>query len=170
MPNWGREQMYRIIGADGREYGPVSDEQVRQWIAQGRATARTQARREGVEQWRLLAEFAEFGPALAVGVTTRAAPPAPPATNGMAVTGLILGVASLVMGLCCGGPVLAILGLVFSSIGISQINSSPVAQQGKGMAIAGLIASGFGLALYLLIMIFFGALGFVGFFMEPLLE
>ena len=35
---------YIIIGGDGKEYGPVSGEQLRQWIADGRAT---QARRCG---------------------------------------------------------------------------------------------------------------------------
>ena len=39
--------MYRIIGADGREYGPIPAEQLRQWIREGRADAQTRARAEG---------------------------------------------------------------------------------------------------------------------------
>ena len=35
--------MYKIIGIDGREYGPVSAGQLRQWIVEGRANAQTQA-------------------------------------------------------------------------------------------------------------------------------
>jgi len=27
--------MYKIIGADGKQYGPISIEQMRQWIADG---------------------------------------------------------------------------------------------------------------------------------------
>jgi hypothetical protein len=39
--------MYRIIGAAGRKYGPVSAEQMRQWIAEGRVNAHTMALAEG---------------------------------------------------------------------------------------------------------------------------
>ena len=52
--------MFTIIGADGREYGPVTVEQVKAWIAAGRADNKTKARREGSIQWKLLAEFPEF--------------------------------------------------------------------------------------------------------------
>jgi hypothetical protein len=38
--------MYKIIGADGNEYGPVNDEQIRQWIAEGRANEQTRVRVE----------------------------------------------------------------------------------------------------------------------------
>ena len=33
--------MYKIIGADLKEYGPVSVEQLRQWISEGRVNAQT---------------------------------------------------------------------------------------------------------------------------------
>ncbi len=49
--------MYKIIGADGREYGPVTTEQLRQWIATGRANLQTNAQPEGGTDWRPLAEF-----------------------------------------------------------------------------------------------------------------
>src|SRR5437660_6258428 len=52
--------MYRIIGADGREYGPISAEQLRQWIAEHRANAQTKVRAEGTIEWKLLAELPEF--------------------------------------------------------------------------------------------------------------
>ncbi len=39
--------MYKIVGADGREYGPISLEQLRQWIAEGRANALTRVLPEG---------------------------------------------------------------------------------------------------------------------------
>ena len=35
--------MYKIIGANQTEYGPVSAEQIRQWIAEGRVNAQTSA-------------------------------------------------------------------------------------------------------------------------------
>ena len=61
-------------------------------------------------------------------------------TNPMAITGMILGIISLVLVCCCYGIPFNILGLVFSIIGLSQIKKNPN-QQGKGMALAGLICS-----------------------------
>ena len=55
--------MYRIIGADGREYGPITADQLRQWIAEGRANAQTKVLPEGTTEWKALGEFPEFFPA-----------------------------------------------------------------------------------------------------------
>ncbi len=52
--------MFIIIGGDGKEYGPVTTEQVQSWIAGGRANLETQAKRVGEEQWRRLGDFPEF--------------------------------------------------------------------------------------------------------------
>ena len=72
--------MYKIIGADGREYGPASADQVKQWIAEGRANAQTRARAEGAGDWKPLADVAEFHPSL--GIPGGAPPPiAPPVTS-----------------------------------------------------------------------------------------
>jgi TM2 domain-containing membrane protein YozV len=53
--------MYKIIGADGKEYGPVSAELLREWIQQGRVGLQTQARVEVSADWRPLSNFPEFG-------------------------------------------------------------------------------------------------------------
>src|SRR4051812_46261471 len=52
--------MYRIIGADGNQYGPISTEQLRQWIAEGRANSQTRVLAEGTTEWKPLSEFPEF--------------------------------------------------------------------------------------------------------------
>jgi hypothetical protein len=52
--------MYKIIGADGKEYGPISTEQMRQWIAEGRVNAQTQILPEGATEWRPLADFPDL--------------------------------------------------------------------------------------------------------------
>jgi hypothetical protein len=57
--------MYRIVGIDGLQYGPVSAEQIRQWIAAGRADAETKAQTEGSVDWKPLTAFPEFAEALA---------------------------------------------------------------------------------------------------------
>ena len=150
--------MYKIIGADGRTYGPATAEQLRQWIAGGRANAQTQALADGATEWKALAALPEFaghfapltppviGP-LRPGIST--AGPLPK-TNSFATAGLVFGILSLTC--CCACP-FNILGLVFSLIGLTQINRHPELYEGRGLAIAGLILSGaslvfgFGLAL-----------------------
>jgi len=52
--------MFTIIGGDGKEYGPVSTDQIRGWVAAGRANLDTKARAIGSEEWRRLADFPEF--------------------------------------------------------------------------------------------------------------
>ena len=67
--------MFTIIGADGREYGPVGVDKVQAWIAANRANGQTQGRRDGTAEWRPLAEFPEFAAALGL-VPPAASPPA----------------------------------------------------------------------------------------------
>ncbi|HET7537992.1 MAG TPA: DUF4339 domain-containing protein, partial [Candidatus Didemnitutus sp.] len=52
--------MFTIIGADGKEYGPVSADKIRDWLAGGRANFQTRAKRDGEPDWKTLADFAEF--------------------------------------------------------------------------------------------------------------
>lgn len=54
--------MFKILGADGKEYGPVSLEQLREWVREGRAGGQTQVQPAGATTWsplRVLPEFAE---------------------------------------------------------------------------------------------------------------
>jgi hypothetical protein len=53
--------MYKISGADGKEYGPVSVEQMRQWIAEGRVNSQTRVQEAGAGEWKTAAEFPELG-------------------------------------------------------------------------------------------------------------
>ena len=53
--------MYKIIGADQKQYGPISGEQIRQWISEGRVNGQTVACAEGSEDWKPIADFPEFG-------------------------------------------------------------------------------------------------------------
>jgi hypothetical protein len=52
--------MYKIIGADQKQYGPVSAEEMRQWIAEGRVNAQTLIQADGQTDWRPLSSFPEF--------------------------------------------------------------------------------------------------------------
>jgi uncharacterized membrane protein len=48
--------MYLIIGGDGKEYGPVSVDQVRAWMAAGRANLTTKVKEVGADDWKPLSE------------------------------------------------------------------------------------------------------------------
>jgi hypothetical protein len=56
--------MYRIIGGDQKEYGPVTGEELQQWIAEGRLNGQSLAVAEGSSNWGPLASFPEFSDAL----------------------------------------------------------------------------------------------------------
>lgn len=71
--------MFTIIGGDGKEYGPVTADQVRSWIAAGRANLQTKARRDGEAEWKNLGDFAEFS------ATHAAVPPALGGSSGSAL-------------------------------------------------------------------------------------
>ncbi len=140
--------MYKIIGADGRQYGPVSAAQIKQWIAEGRVESRTPVFTDGGVDWifaGLLPEFASCFP----GTVPPAVAPLKPGfaagrltvTNSFATTGMICGILAWVMFCCCCGFPFNFLGLVFSLIGLSQINRHPELYEGRAQAIAGLVLS-----------------------------
>lgn len=52
--------MYIILGADGKEYGPVSEAKIAEWFAGGRANLQTKARRSNEAEWKTLGDFPEF--------------------------------------------------------------------------------------------------------------
>jgi hypothetical protein len=78
-----------------------------------------------------------------------------PSTNGMAVASLVLscvGIVPFFFGITC------ILGIIFGFVARSQIRDSPTPQQGRGLALAGIIV-GFSLIfLFILIIILVAAL------------
>lgn len=71
--------MYRIIGGDGREYGPVTGDSIRQWVLQNRANAKTLVRADDSADWRPLGEIPEFAGSFgAPPPQATDAPPPPP--------------------------------------------------------------------------------------------
>ncbi len=52
--------MFKILGADGKEYGPTTAEQIKEWVKQGRANHETMAQAAGETGWKPLAQFPEF--------------------------------------------------------------------------------------------------------------
>ena len=70
--------MYRILGADGREYSAASADQLRDWIAQRRADGHTRVLPPNGTEWVTLAALPEFAGALAAAAATPGAPAKPP--------------------------------------------------------------------------------------------
>ena len=142
--------MYKIIGADGKEYGPITANQLRQWIAQGRANAATKVRPEESTEWQLLGSLPDFAEALAQPPSLPNLPAAaltPAKTSGMAIASLVLGILGIAS---CG--LAAIIGLVLGIVALAQINKSQGQLAGKGLAIAGIIVSSLLLAFSLLLL------------------
>jgi len=103
--------MYRIIGADGKEYGPITADQVRQWINEGRANAQTRVLVEGTTEWKTLGELPEFG-----GPPPSIAPPGPvPGMPPMAIPGVVSPAADMVSGPAIGLIVTGILNIIFAA-------------------------------------------------------
>jgi hypothetical protein len=52
--------MYKIIGVDQKEYGPISAQQMREWFIQGRVNAQTLVWSETTSNWQPLGNYPEF--------------------------------------------------------------------------------------------------------------
>jgi len=128
---------YKVIGSDLKQYGPVSAEDLRQWIVEGRLSAQTKVQIEGTDEWKLLAEVPELEEALRNRVPPPTAPAVPAKTSGMAVTSLVLGV----LGVFTRG-ITALFGLIFGIIALVKVSNSRGALRGGGIALAGVIVSG----------------------------
>jgi Domain of unknown function (DUF4190)/GYF domain 2 len=128
--------MYRVLGADSKEYGPVSGEVMRQWITEGCAHAQTRVCLEGSAEWQALVSVPEFEalfpPAPAVPLAVMA--PGEAKTSDMAIASLVLGV----LGLC---GITALAGLILGITGLGKINRSGGRLRGRGLAIEGICVS-----------------------------
>jgi hypothetical protein len=134
--------MYKILGGDGKEYGPVSADILRQWVSEGRANAQTQVQPEGAPGWVSLGAVPEFAGLWNAPAPFAAGPvrSAAPAQNPLAIIGFILSIVSLTFGLCCCyGLPFSIPGIVCSGIALAQIRKQPGRYSGRGLAMAGVI-------------------------------
>jgi len=149
---------YTLIGGDQKQYGPVTEEQLRQWILDGRLNAQSQVKAESDAEWRPLSAFPEFAATLAAKSAASGtpppspstAPPLPAQTSGLAVTSLVLGILGL---FTCG--VTALFGLILGIM--AMVKAKPPgrgAAGGSGIALAGVIVS----AIFLLMIPFFAAM------------
>jgi len=66
--------MYKIIGADRKEYGPVTADLINAWILEGRANGQTLVQALGGSEWKPLSSLNEFATALGVRSSTGGPP------------------------------------------------------------------------------------------------
>jgi interferon-induced transmembrane protein/uncharacterized protein DUF4339 len=109
--------MYKILGADQKEYGPVTLEQLRQWVTEGRANAQTLVQGPNSTEWTPLGTLPELAGLFAA----TAAPVYSAPAYGMggaqpAVPNYLW--QSIVVTICCCPPV-GIPAIVFAA----QVNS-----------------------------------------------
>jgi len=143
---------YFVIGGDGKQYGPISAEDLRKWISENRVGAQSQAQAEGAAVWQSLSEFPEF-----TGLFKVFTPPPLPAgagatpvkTSGLAVTSLVLGILGM---FTCG--LTALVGLILGIVALVKVKGSKGALKGDGLALAGIIVS----AIFLLMLPVFAAM------------
>jgi hypothetical protein len=72
------ELTYMVRGADGKQYGPATLEQMDGWIKDGRLAAQAEVKRSDIEYWAAASEYQElrpkFGTSAPVATATTAAP------------------------------------------------------------------------------------------------
>lgn len=88
--------MYKIIGSDGRQYGPVSADQIRIWLKENRLNAQTLLQPEGVVDWQPVSAMPEFSGDLKSAPPLAAPPPADVAAK--ASNKIAAGVCALLLG------------------------------------------------------------------------
>jgi GYF domain 2 len=149
--------MYKIIGIDQKEYGPIDAGQLRQWITQGRAYAQNLVKLEGTSQWKALNEFPEFAalnlmpaPGQSAMRSNDTISTIIPYKNSPALIAYYFGVFSIIPFI---GFFLGIAGFVLGVMGLRRASRHPEAK-GKVHAWIGIIAGGFFGLLYLVLIIF----------------
>ena len=71
------ELTYMVRGADGKEYGPVSLDQLGAWVREGRLPGQSAVRRSDMEHWAAAADFSELQPLFGATATTATTATAP---------------------------------------------------------------------------------------------
>lgn len=105
--------MYKIIGADGKEYGPVSADQLRQWLNEGRVNKQTRVLAEGSADWQTLGEVPELNPVVPPSVT----PVIKPLVSDQATAlQMIKGPAIFILVLAILNILTSLLGLVWGAV------------------------------------------------------
>ena len=169
-----------FYGKEGEQYGPIDEATLRARITTGEIGPRDLIWSEGMAEWTPLSQLPQFGPTggvppqvagvvadrplVGVESTSPYAPPMAssggaysagpvmPGTNGLAIASMICGILSLL----CGGIFLGIPAVICGHLALNRLNHPNNHQEGRGMAIAGLVCGYVGfafMAIFLLVIL-----------------
>jgi hypothetical protein len=125
------DQWYCAIS--GKQYGPVSEEDLLRWRSEGRLTDADMVWQEGMAQWQALGSVAGLEDAGRVpGTPPSMPPPQRPPTPHRGVTILVLGIMGLVSCGICG-----IIAWVMASHDIEEMQAGRMDPAGRSMTDAG---------------------------------
>jgi hypothetical protein len=130
--------MYKIIGGDGKEYGPVPLETIKQWIREGRIGPRTRVQAPNSSEWRTAPELPELSNLFPNRPTEPAPVSVPPAAEpqkGLAITSFVLGLLSMV----CFAFLTGIPAIICGHIAHNRARRQPGLYGGAGFATAGFV-------------------------------
>jgi hypothetical protein len=146
--------MYKVIGVDGKEYGPVSLELLTQWAAQGRINSQTRVLPAGASEWKAAVDVPELASLFAAPSLPLPGTSSPPpgggypqgTRQGLAITSFVLGLVSLV----CFGFLSGIPAVICGHVARGKAKREPAIFGGAGFALAGLIMGYVGILVTLL--------------------
>ncbi len=135
--------MYLILGADGKQYGPVSLDQLRLWLAQGRIHAGTSVQRAGSTDWVPASQHPDLIP-LFSGVLRDKGQGAPPVLTakvprprqGLAVLSFVLGICAFAL---CLSAISGLPAILLGHLARGRARRQPERFGGAGYAMAGIV-------------------------------
>jgi hypothetical protein len=148
--------MYKIIGVDQKEYGPITADQLRLWISEGRINAATKVQAIGEADWKFVGQLPEFA-----SILPRSAPPlgvspisiAPvQKTSQMAVWSLVTGILAILP--CCTFYLPGIISIILGAVALARLNNHPELR-GRGFAITGIVLGAVGIILGITLTVLF---------------
>lgn len=169
-----------FYGKEGQQYGPIDEATLRARISTGEVGPKDLIWTEGMAKWTPLHEVSQFsgggaappeispesGEIPSAGSDSPYAPPVSPlagaayrpgpsmpSTNGLAIASMVCGILSLVFFCFCGGFFFGLPAVICGHMGLGQLNNPENIQQGRGMAIAGLVCGYCGLAILVLMIL-----------------
>ena len=123
-------QQYKIKGTDGIEYGPVSTEELHQWIAQNRCTPETLVQVNESDEWVPMVTLPDFQSAFSAPTTPASTSKEDggvstliPYKNTSALIAYYLGVFCIIC-----PPILSIPALVLGIKGLRNVSENPEAK------------------------------------------
>jgi hypothetical protein len=130
--------MYKILGADGKEYGPVDVELLRRWVKEGRVNVNSRLQEAGSSEWKAAGQIAEIADLLGgppPGIPGQPQALQPPLQNGLAITSLVLGI----LGVLCLGLLTGIPAIICGHLAHNRARRQPNLYGGGGLALAGFV-------------------------------